>query len=202
MTVEWIGGHEPEAWLYSGPEETDFLEKISLPDADTEELAALFAVKGFVMKRIVKVLPAPEKVLSFEGKEYRVYTELYEFDALQWLVAPPMRVLRIENEAEDSFLRTELEQDKHYWLGATDSQKEGEWSWEGESTPFWTSQGGNVGDSYSGWAADEPNNANPRGGENCAVFGTSGWVDRPCSEQHQLVLETPVETARSHSQEL
>jgi len=202
MTVEWIGGHNPEAWLYSGPEETDLIEKISLQDSDTAELSAMFAEKGFVMKRIIKVLPEPAKVLRFEGKEYRVYTELYDYEGVQWVLAPQMRMLRIENAGEDAFLHSELEQDKHFWLGATDAKEEGTWVWGSDSTPFWTKEGGNVGDSYSAWATDEPNNSNPRGAENCAVFGSSGWIDRPCDEQHQLVLETPIDAPPGHSQEL
>jgi len=200
MTVEWIGGHEPEAWLYTGPEETDFLEKITLPDADAEELGKLFAPKGFVMKRVVRVLPEPTRVFSFQGKEYRLYSELYDYDSMQSLVLAPGRVLRIDTADEDAFLHSTLEAEKHYWLGATDAKTEGEWVWEGESAPFWTKEGGNVGDSYSGWAADEPNNSNPRGSENCAVFGQSGWVDRPCAEMHQLVVEMPIAKSSGHSQ--
>jgi len=203
MTVEWIGGHDPEAWLYSGPEETDFMEKLSLLDADSEELAKLFATKGFIMKRIVKVLPAPAKVESFQGKSYRVFSELYPHEALQSLVVPPERVLQIESAEEDAFLHSWLDQGKHYWLGASDVNEEGVWTWGDDSLPFWTNEG-KVADAFSAWAPNEPNNANPAGAENCAVFaaGGAGWVDRPCSEQHQLVVESPIETTASHSQEL
>jgi len=204
MTVEWIGGHDPEAWLYSGPEEADFIEKLSLLDSDPEELAKLFAKKGFVMKRIVKVLPAPVKVESFQGKSYRLFSELYSYESLKSLVVPPERVLQIESAEEDSFLHAWLEPGKHYWLGASDSNEEGVWTWGDDSLPFWTKDGGKVGGAFSAWAPDEPNNSNPAGAENCAVFasGGSGWVDRPCSEQHQLVVESPIEAAGSHSQEL
>jgi len=205
MTVEWIGGHNPEAWLYSGPEETDLVEKISLLDADSEELAKLFAEKGFVMKRKEKVLPAPAKTATFHGKEYRLYSDLYSSDELSLLVLPPARVLRIESAEEDTFLHSWLEADKHYWLGASDTSEEGVWTWEGESAPFWTQEGGKVGDAFSAWAEGEPNNSNPAGAENCAVVagGGRGWVDRPCSEKHQLVVETAVAfEAAGHSQEL
>jgi hypothetical protein len=199
MTVQWIPGHEPEAWLYTGPEETDFLEKIPMPDADAEELGTLFAAKGFVMKR--KGLPEPTKVFSFQGKEYRLYSDLQDYESLQFLVPAPGRILTIESAEEDAFLHSSLEADKHYWLGATDAKEEGVWVWGGAETPFWTKEGGNIGDSYTGWAADEPNNSNPRGAENCAVFGGSGWVDRPCGEQHQLIVELPIAKS-GHSQEL
>jgi len=204
MTVEWISGHDPEAWLYAGPEESDFTEKLSLLDSDAEELAKLLAPKGFVMKRIVKVLGAPIKTEAFQGKSYRVFSELYSFEALQSLVLPPERVLRIESAEEDAFLHSWLDSGKHYWLGASDANDEGVWTWGEDSLPFWTKEGGNVGDSFSAWAPDEPNNSNPAGPENCAVFaaGGSGWIDRPCSEQHQLVVESPIETTPSHSQEL
>jgi len=204
MTVEWIGGHEPEAWLYSGPEEADFVEKFSVPDFGPAELATLFAEKGFVMKRIEKVLPDPAKVQKFQGKIFQLYSELYDHDALQHLVLPPARVLRIESAEEDAFLHSWLESGKHYWLDASDAHEEGVWTWGDESTPFWTKDGGKFVDTFSAWAEGEPNNSNPAGAENCAVFaaGGSGWVDRPCSEQHQLVVETPIEGRAGHSQEL
>jgi len=203
MTVEWIGGHDPEAWLYSGPEEADFVEKFGLPDLGIVELVALFAEKGFVMKRIEKKLPAPAKVTRFQEKTYQLYSELYDHEALQFLVVPPARVLRIESADEDAFLHSWLEQGKHYWLDASDANEEGVWTWGDESTPFWTKDGGKFVDTFSAWAEGEPNNSNSAGAENCALFaaGGSGWIDRPCSEQHQLVVETPVETAR-HSEEL
>jgi hypothetical protein len=201
LTVEWIGGHEPEAWLYSGPEESDFVEKFSVPDANADELAKLFAEKGFVFKQKLQVLPAPLQTSSFQGKEYRLYPELYAWETLPKLVIPPARVLRVESAEEDAFLRSWLEEGKHYWLGASDASAEGVWTWEGESTPFWTKDGVVEG-AFSGWAEGEPNNSNPSGPENCALFaGGGGWVDRPCSEQHQLVVETPVDSA-AHSQEL
>jgi len=204
MTVEWIGGHEPEAWLYSGPEEADFVEKFSVPDFGAAELTTMLAEKGFVMKRVEKVLPTPTKVGNFQDKSYHLYAELYEYEALQHLVTAPARVLRIESAEEDAFLHSWLESGKHFWLGASDAHEEGVWTWGDESTPFWTKDGGKFVDTFSAWAEGEPNNSNPAGAENCAVFaaGGSGWVDRPCSEQHQLVVETPIETTRGHSQEL
>lgn len=101
MTVEWIGGHDPEAWLYSGPEETDLMEKIPLStDVGVEELVKLFADKGFQMKKIEKVLPEPLKVTEFQGKEYRLYPDLYDFETVSLLVSPRARVLRIDNAEE------------------------------------------------------------------------------------------------------
>jgi len=190
MTVEWIGGHEPEAWLYSGPDESTFVKKLPLPDAGAEQLAKLFAENGFLMKRAQLLLSEPTKVETWNGKTYRVYAELYDFETVQLLLSPPAQVLTIRSEEENAWLNSWLEEGKHYWLGASDAADEGVWTWDGDSSPFFSNQD-ETKHGYSAWDEGEPNNSNVLGYENCAVFGAGGgrWVDRPCSERHQLVTE-------------
>jgi len=211
MSVEWVAGHDPEASLYSGPEESDLVSKFILPDEGPEQLAKVFAEKGFTMRRKRRELGEPAKVATFQGKSYRLFADLIDYEtAKQFLeAAPESRILTIESAEEDAFLHSWLDHGKHYWLGASDSKEEGVWAWEGDVSPFWTKDGGKVADAFSAWAEGEPNNSNSIADENCAVFaaGGLGWLDRSCGEQHQLVLEGPVDAGvqpakPTHGQEL
>lgn len=213
IVVDWIPGHNPEAWLFSGPEESDFVDKISLSNVNARELASLLAPRGFTLKRIPKPIPEPLRVTTFNGKQYRLFEPLVDFDeAIEAFAIPPERILRIESAEEDAFLHSWLDEGKHYWLDGSDGKEEGVWTWGADLVPFWTAQGGKVADSFSAWAEGEPNNNSPLGEENCVVFhsGGPGWGDRACAEQHQVVLESPVskeqvseqEPPPAHSQEL
>ena len=207
ITIAWIGGHAPEAWLSSGPEDSDYVDKLSLTDMNARELATLLATKGFTLQRIPRPPPEAIRVTTFNGKRYRLFEPVFDFEAAKNLVIAPERLLRIESLAEDDFLHTWLDADKHYWLAGSDENEEGVWTWGENPTAFWTSQDGKINDSFSAWAEGEPNNKGVDGDEDCLVFHAAGagWADRSCSELHQLVLESPVTEEPStpvHSQEL
>jgi len=195
MTVEWVGGHIPEAFLYSGPDdEAHFILKFELPDQDAEGLAEVLAEKGFRMTKFPKELPEPAAVETFQGKTYRLYSPVWSYDDARLLAntLPGGRMVTIETSAENEFLLGWVPAGKHYWIGASDETTEGEWTWEGSVAPFWTFAGGASPGAFTAWAEGEPNNANGEGIENCGLLlgGTPGWIDRPCQEKHQLIVET------------
>eukprot|EP00063_Salmo_salar_P076265 XP_014051100.1 PREDICTED: C-type lectin domain family 4 member E-like isoform X4 [Salmo salar] len=92
-------------------------------------------------------------------------------------------LLIINSREEQHFLNT-LGEKMHYWIGLTDSEKEGIWKWVDGTTPTTTQLNWLV---IRFWREGEPNNA--QGGENCAVFNSfsdnlgiiQSWNDQPCS---------------------
>jgi len=179
--------------------------QFELDDINAEELVELFKEKNFEMKKQKKELPeAVVLVTSFQGKTYSLYEPVYSYEDAKLLAStlPTGRLVRIESAAEDDFLQSWLPAEKHYWLGATDQAQEGVWTWEGNSTPFWTSAGGASHDAFSAWAVGEPNNADNVQPENCALLlgGSPGWVDRPCDEKHQLIVVSDASAQQAHSE--
>lgn len=68
----------------------------------------------------------------------------------------------------------------YYWIGATDENDEGWWTWS-NSKPL----------TFVNWKRGEPNNAN--GIENCAVlvveFQVSFWMDISCDSRFKYICE-------------
>lgn len=193
--MEWIGGHTPEAFLYTdaGTLITSFI----LPDVDAVEIGKLLAEKGFQLKKKKIELSEALKVAFFQGKKYSVFSELLTWESsLNAALAIGGRMLSIGNVEQDEFINNLLVSDsateKHYWIGATDSSTEGAWTWYGESEL-----------TYTGWAEGEPNNGG--GNENCAVIKPSAqqggwWNDRPCGEKHQLIVEFDIDAEKAQQE--
>ena len=69
------------------------------------------------------------------------------------------------------------------WIGATDTDAEGEWRWEDDHANFWqgVASGMAVGDAFTSWDQEQPNNGNLGPDENCARTRGSRWNDTPCA---------------------
>jgi hypothetical protein len=187
ISVEWIGGMSPEAFLMD--QNGELLESFPLVDMDVDQIKALLAEKGFQLIKKKITLSEPIKIVTFARKKYHVFAELFNFESAKE-VAHSLggRLVTIKSESEDAFINDLLanEDGKHYWLSATDVEEEGVWRGAGETLQ------------YLGWAENEPNNAGNT--ENCAVIKPSvqrtGWNDRDCSEKHQVIVEFDLDTEK------
>lgn len=84
----------------------------------------------------------------------------------------------IHNEAEQKFIADRLGSNL-YWIGLTDSVKEGDWHWED-------------GTSYSStpkfWKPGQPDNF--QDGEHCAHLVAGGlWNDNACTMQYKYICQ-------------
>ncbi|XP_034146960.1 C-type lectin domain family 4 member E-like isoform X2 [Esox lucius] len=93
--------------------------------------------------------------------------------------------LVIINSREEQVFLNQLGNNLHYWIGLTDSEKEGTWRWVDGTTP----------PTPQFWRQGEPNNAHED--ENCVVFNSFtnslgniwSWNDQPCSLKTNWVCE-------------
>ena len=96
------------------------------------------------------------------------------------------QLVKIDSAGENNFIKREfLTEEEHYWIGLTDSAKEGDWKW--------TDGTGLTG--YTNWRSSEPNNAS---GEDCVEIklGNYGkkyydaeWNDLDCSLHVSFICE-------------
>ena len=107
-------------------------------------------------------------------------------EALSHCEATGFTLLRIDNATQNA----EIESlGNNFWLGASDSEAEGQWIWT-DGDPFWTgdADGAAVGGLYNNWEATKPNNAS--GAENCCEFELEGfWDDTECEKIKSFVCE-------------
>ncbi|HKO92028.1 MAG TPA: C-type lectin domain-containing protein [Polyangiaceae bacterium] len=86
------------------------------------------------------------------------------------------------------------------WIGASDAEDEGIWTWVSDGAPFWSGnglEGSALNDAFVNWNSDEPNGA---GNSDCARLVRLGnaapdspytWADRECFEPRGSVCEGP-----------
>ncbi|XP_018961512.2 CD209 antigen-like protein E isoform X2 [Cyprinus carpio] len=83
--------------------------------------------------------------------------------------------LIIINNREKQEFAKRFSNGNEFWIGLTDSDKEGNWKWVDGSTLT------------SGfWRSGEPNG---KSGENCVVSFSSGWRDHPCNNAFRWICE-------------
>ncbi|XP_051247510.1 C-type lectin domain family 4 member C-like isoform X7 [Dicentrarchus labrax] len=108
-------------------------------------------------------------------------------------------LVQIDSREEQTFLELKLrekmnfDEDK-FWIGLTDSEKEGTWLWV---------DGSPLKESLTFWSGKEPDNWTERDpdGEDCVRMGEKArahdlkcWFDQSCKVPHRSICEKPAET--------
>ncbi|XP_065432190.1 low affinity immunoglobulin epsilon Fc receptor-like isoform X1 [Chrysemys picta bellii] len=99
-------------------------------------------------------------------------------DAKQFCTSQESHLVIVNNKQEQTFLSNQLIEPDVYWLGLSDSAKEGEWRWVDDS-PL----------SVRFWGPGEPNNVGQHG-EDCVHLRFDGkWNDATCSLTEHWICE-------------
>ncbi|NXU22797.1 CL17A protein, partial [Thalassarche chlororhynchos] len=84
----------------------------------------------------------------------------------------------VDTEQENKFLANRIMENRVFWLGLTDTHKEGNWQWvDGLSL------------SLSFWNSGEPNNAGHHGEDCATIFSNGRWNDITCSNVEAWICE-------------
>jgi len=98
----------------------------------------------------------------------------------------------ILSESSDRFLAGRVTSE--VWIGASDAETEGLWTWVSNGVPFWNGSGLTgraLNGAYENWNSDEPNGG---GNSDCARLAPSGgnaWADLECFELRGSICEGP-----------
>jgi hypothetical protein len=135
----------------------------------------------------------PLDCLWHDGFEEHLYlfcwwpTQTWE-DARALCASQFMRLVRIDSEAKQNYVAAWHDPDDS-WLGGSDADSEGTWSWE-DGEVFWDKGQAKL---YSDWDVNEPNNLSSMGGgpEQCLVLkgATNHWNDSDCSYARPFTCE-------------
>ncbi|XP_078393214.1 perlucin-like protein [Cetorhinus maximus] len=83
----------------------------------------------------------------------------------------------INTKQEQDFIKKSIENNPGVsWIGLTDRESEGNWTWV-DGTPV----------SFTRWGQGEPNNAEEN--ENCAIIRRANWNDVRCTDQFRFICE-------------
>ncbi|XP_073339240.1 C-type lectin domain family 4 member E-like [Pagrus major] len=112
-------------------------------------------------------------------------------------------LVKIDSEAEQSFLVQKVsdkmvEHEDKFWIGLTDSVKEGTWLWA-DGTP--------LNERLTFWSGKEPDNWTEKDvdGEDCARMGEKNgtdlryWFDQSCKVSQKSICEKSAETGRQEA---
>ncbi|XP_078616500.1 uncharacterized protein LOC144884861 isoform X1 [Branchiostoma floridae x Branchiostoma japonicum] len=133
------------------------------------------------------VLQCPAGYELFRDVCYKVFDSEKDYLASKAVCEEDDGTLAMpRDQSVNSFLiklRSSLNRDVRYWIGLTDREKEGTWSWT-DGRPLGP---------FSSWADGEPNNA---GNEDCVVYAAHPsvrdmWNDVPCSLRYRFICQKP-----------
>eukprot|EP00058_Branchiostoma_floridae_P028490 XP_002613981.1 hypothetical protein BRAFLDRAFT_118457 [Branchiostoma floridae] len=133
------------------------------------------------------VLQCPAGYELFRDVCYKVFDSEKDYLASKAVCEEDGGTLAMpRDQSVNSFLiklRSSLNRNVRYWIGLTDREKEGTWSWT-DGRPLGP---------FSSWADGEPNNA---GNEDCVVYAAHPsvrdmWNDVPCSLRYRFICQKP-----------
>ncbi|XP_030403314.1 C-type lectin domain family 17, member A-like [Gopherus evgoodei] len=115
----------------------------------------------------------------FEKKCYFISTSTKSWlDAKQFCTNEGSHLVIVNTKQEQMFLSNHITEPNVYWLGLSDSAKEGEWHWL-DGSPL----------SVRFWGPREPNNVGHQG-EDCGSLRFDGkWNDATCSMTEHWICE-------------
>jgi hypothetical protein len=104
-------------------------------------------------------------------------------------LGPGWDLAAIHDAATNTFLGTLI--DVEAWIGASDDDVEGEWTWVIDDVPFWSGDGDTgvpVNGEFESWADGEPN-----GNSDCArlVPNPPRWANLDCGSRRASLCEGP-----------
>jgi len=193
IVVQWVPGASPTVTLFDAQDEP--IAKNLLTDMDLNELKALLLNAGLEIAFPVVPKPTgpPDATGEFGELRYELYVTKNDFknakefaESLTKEGFGKGRLFTVACEAQNNYIKQFLIQNdvENAWLGATDSEAEGEWKWiDGplEDRVFWIgrSDGTLIKGLYANWRGGEPNNVDI---ENCATIQLEfdGWNDAQC----------------------
>ncbi|XP_029701004.1 hepatic lectin-like [Takifugu rubripes] len=140
-------------------------------------------------------LNCPDGWKGFEGQCYYFSNNTLDFEkAREQCQQQGADLVKVSSKEEQKFLAAAvapmITNNDRFWIGLTDSEKEGQWLWMDrspleESLKFWVSH------EPDDWKKEDPEN-----GEDCATLGErSGkaycWYDRTCKYPLRSICEKP-----------
>ncbi|XP_010019953.1 PREDICTED: C-type lectin domain family 17, member A-like, partial [Nestor notabilis] len=85
----------------------------------------------------------------------------------------------VSSEQENKFLANHIMENRVFWLGLTDTYREGQWQWEDGSFLSISYVLGPIG---GFWNSGEPNNVGQHGEDCATIFSNGLWNDVSCSK--------------------
>lgn len=112
---------------------------------------------------------------SFEGKNYLLcaYAGVDWFSARDGCKSRGGDLVKIDSAEEEAFVYNGIPDPGSIWIGANDTETEGDFRWP---------DGSAVASGYTAWEEGQPNDNDPAG-EDCAVMHSTmgGWNDVVCT---------------------
>jgi myosin-crossreactive antigen len=201
IAVKWVPGAVPTCFLYD--KDDQLVAQTELIDSTLEDLKTLTAAAGLELAfpSYDKPKGPPDATGAFGELSYELYLAQNDFknarefaESLKKDGFGQGRLATIACDAQNNYIQELLRSNAvdSVWLGASDSENEGEWKWlDGPLADrvFWTGNSDGVVTQglYSNWRPGEPNNVDV---ENCATFVEQAWNDVSCEGIfHPILVE-------------